>query len=577
MSMKKLRAPGNCVLLLLVLGFLSACGGSSSDPVPDAPPDSDSMPNAPSLTLTPEAIKTFRFSWDSATGVSEYRLLENPDQASGYSRVATISGDAISYDLGVFLPGRMHASYILQACNSAGCSDSSPVFVSGSLAAAVGYIKASNTGAGDQFGLKFALSDDGTTLAVGAPHATGGGAAYIYTLSNGVWLQQAYLKASNTEAGDRFGWNVALSADGNTLAVGATLEDSGATGVDGDQGDGATHSGAVYLFGRSGTTWLQQAYIKASNTDAFDEFGYSVALSADGNTLAVGAPLEGSNATVINGDQSNNDLFESGAVYVFVRSGTAWAQQAYIKASTSGIQSLFGFSLALAADGNTLMVGHPFGVSGGAVYAFNRSGFSWLQQQIVKASNLEVADRFGYSIALSGDGDTLAVGATQEDGSAIGIGGDENSNDAIGSGAVYLFARGAGSWSQQTYVKASNTEASDRFGQSVALSASGDTLAVGAMYEDSSASGISGDQQDGSASDSGAVYLFSANSGAWSQKAYLKASNTEAGDWFGGAVALSADGNTLAVGATREDSNATDIDGDQGDNSAIDSGAVYLY
>jgi hypothetical protein len=106
------------------------------------------------------------------------------------------------------------------------------------------------------------------------------------------------IAASNTpspsfEAGDLFGQSVALSADGSTLAVGATLEDSNATDVDGDQTDNSTQeAGAVYVFTRSGITWAQQAYIKASNTEARDLFGHSVALSADGLTLAVSAVSE---------------------------------------------------------------------------------------------------------------------------------------------------------------------------------------------------------------------------------------------------------------------------------------------
>ena len=116
----------------------------------------------------------------------------------------------------------------------------------------------------------------------------------------------------------RFGLSVALAADGNTLAVGATAEGSRATGINGDQSDrSAANSGAVYVFTRSDGIWTQQAYVKASNTDASDQFGASVALAADGNTLAVGANAEGSSATGINGDQSDNSASLSGAVYLY--------------------------------------------------------------------------------------------------------------------------------------------------------------------------------------------------------------------------------------------------------------------
>ncbi|HWO23289.1 MAG TPA: DUF4215 domain-containing protein, partial [Kofleriaceae bacterium] len=167
-----------------------------------------------------------------------------------------------------------------------------------------------------------------------------------------------YVKASNTGAEDAFGYSVALSADGATLAVGAVMENSAATGIGDDQASGIAYgAGAVYVFTWSGTTWSQQAYIKASNTGAGDGFGISVALSADGATLAVGAHYEASAATGIGGNQANNSAERSGAVYVFTRSGTTWSQQAYVKASNTRAHANFGRSVALSADGSTLAVG----------------------------------------------------------------------------------------------------------------------------------------------------------------------------------------------------------------------------
>jgi hypothetical protein len=212
------------------------------------------------------------------------------------------------------------------------------------------YIKASNTGAGDQFGFNVAL--DGNTLAVGTPFegsngrgvnsgaeaddgAPVSGAVYIFTRRSGTWRQEAYIKASNAEAGDGFGASVTLS--GNMLAVGATGESSNGRGVNsGAEADNsAQFSGAVYVFTRRGGTWRQQAYIKASNAEEGDRFGHSVALS--GNTLAVGALDESSNGRGINsGAEADNSAQFSGAVYVFTRHGGTWRQQAYIKASKYG-------------------------------------------------------------------------------------------------------------------------------------------------------------------------------------------------------------------------------------------------
>src|SRR6476469_8678661 len=166
-------------------------------------------------------------------------------------------------------------------------------------------------------------------------------------------VQQGYLKASNATADDLFGFNVALSGD--TLVVGAPQESSNAIGVNGNQADNsAPNSGAVYVFTRTNGVWNQQAYLKASNTDAGDQFGVIMALSDD--TLAVGAQFEASNATGVNGDQTDNSAPQAGAVYVFTRTAGVWTQQAYLKASNAG--GLFGYGLALAGD--TLAVGGPF-------------------------------------------------------------------------------------------------------------------------------------------------------------------------------------------------------------------------
>jgi hypothetical protein len=159
-----------------------------------------------------------------------------------------------------------------------------------------------------------------------------------------------------------------------------------------------------------------------------------------------------------------------------------------------------------------------------------------------------------------------------EDSAAIGVDGDQANSSALDSGAVYVFKRSGSVWTQEAYLKASNTEANDLFGTSVSLS--GDTLAICAILEASAAIGFDGDQGDNSAPDSGAIYLFKRIGSVWAQAAYLKASNTGTGDWFGYSVSLS--GDTLAVGAPPEDGAAIGIGGDQASNTASSSGAVYV-
>jgi len=324
-----------------------------------------------------------------------------------------------------------------------------------------------------------------------------------------------------------------------------------------------------------GASLAQRAYIKASNTDAADAFGDAVAISADGTTLAVGAPGEASAIPGIGGNQLDNSQPDTGAVYVFVRSGETWTQQAYIKASNPGSGDQFGLAVALSDDGSTLAVASYYVELSGAVYMFSRTGTTWTQQDYLKASNAEAGDRFG-TCALSGDGNTLAVGATREASNSVGIDGTQSDNSAPGAGAVYVFARSGMAWTQQVYVKASNTRPDSFFGQSVALSSDGNILAVGADGERSNARGINADQTDASAPDTGASYVFTRSGTVWTQDVYLKASNADAGDQFGRTVALSADGVRLAVRSANEASASRGVDASQTDNSAP-SGAAYVF
>ena len=327
--------------------------------------------------------------------------------------------------------------------------------------------------------------------------------------------QEAYLKASNSDELDQFGGSVAISGD--TIVVGAFGEDSEANGIGGDQMDNSASSvGAVYVFVRSGDMWSQEAYLKASNSDESDLFGESVAISGD--TIVVGARGEDSGANGVNGDETDNSASLAGAAYVFVRNGSTWSQQAYLK-----------------------------------------------------ASNSEAFDRFGNSVTISGD--TLVVGAIDEDSGATGIDGDQMDNSATGAGAVYVFVRNGSVWSQAAYLKASNPDELDLFGRTVSIS--GDTIVVGVEREDSNADGVNGDETDNSASLAGAAYVFVRNGSTWSQQAYLKASNSDADDEFGNSVAIS--GDTIVVGAEREDSGATGVNGDQLDNSALNAGAAYVF
>jgi trimeric autotransporter adhesin len=458
------------------------------------------------------------------------------------------------------------------------------------------YIKASNTHEGSRFGI---VALDGDTLAVGAlgeasaattingnesdRSAPLAGAVYVFKRAAGTWTQQAYLKASNNRAGAAFG--VSLALKGDTLAVGALYESS--NGVGGQSDTSAPNAGAVYVFKRTGTTWAQEAYLKASNARAGAEFGTSVALSGD--MLAVGSASETSNATGASGNQNDTSLPGAGAAYVFTRSGAVWTQQAYLKASNTHADALFGSGVSL--EGNTLAVGALHEASGakgvngdqtdrsvpgaGAAYVFTLTGTTWSQQAYLKSSNTQASGDTtgGFSIGLSLSGDTLAAGQFIEPSGAKGVNGDQNDTSAINAGAVYVFNRTGTSWSQQAYLKASNPRPLALFGYSVALS--GNDLIVGSVNESSNAKGVDGNQLDTSAPNSGAAYRFKRTGTAWAQQAYLKATNTREDAIFGYSVAAA--GDTFAVGSVFESSAAKGIGGNGSDTSAPIAGAVYVY
>jgi trimeric autotransporter adhesin len=496
------------------------------------------------------------------------------------------------------------------------------------------YIKASNTDGFDHFacggslpghiGNALAISGDGSTMAIGAPHessaATGingdqndnslynSGAVYVYVRSGDTWTQQAYIKASNAGQSDTFGLSLALSTDGNTLAVAAPWEASAVTGVNGNQNDDSlAQAGAVYVFTRDGEAWSQHAYLKASNTGRQgvgddrdgDQFGFAIALSGDGNTLAAGAVAEDSSATGINGDQSDDSATSSGAVYVFSRMGNSWAQQAYIKGANTGQGDLFGYGVALSSNGASMVVGgydedgsgrgvNPvddndvFG--SGAIYAFDRAGDTWRQSGYLKGSRSQRNDALGYTVAISADGNTIAAGAGDE--SCLNGGVNPSGCDvdtfppelgAGSSGAAYVWVRSGDVWTEQAFIKASNPELADWFAVRLALSGDGSRLVVGAPMEDSDARGFNGRQNDNSALDSGAAFIYSRTGSTWSQDTYVKASNADSFDEFGSSVAVSGDGRTIAVGARMESGAATNFNGDQDNNDAGQSGAVYVF
>jgi hypothetical protein len=383
------------------------------------------------------------------------------------------------------------------------------------------------------------------------------GAVYPLTVDPLLFSEVRILRASDAQAGDEYGYSVAISGD--TLLVGAPFEDGGA-------GDPLNGAGAAYLFLRNtggADHWGQAMILRASDAQAGDGFGTSVAISANTSDLVAGDQVAVVGAPGEDGGVGD-PLSGSGAAYVFYRNqGGAdnWGQLTILRASDAQVDDEFGQALATSAwviaagapyeDGGA---GDPASQAGAAyIFARNQGGAdAWGQVQLLHTP-VPVADTwFGYELSLSGA--TLVVGAPLEDGPG---------GAALSAGGAHVFERnqgGADAWGQVAALYASDFQAGDFFGWSLAIN--GDTVVAGAYGED----GGSGDPL----TDAGAAYIFRRNQGgadAWGQVTILRAADAQAGDHLGQAVAISHD--TIAAGAPFED-------GGSGDPIA-DSGAAYVF
>ena len=417
------------------------------------------------------------------------------------------------------------------------------------------------------FGMSVALSSDGNTALVGDPgNSDGVGAVWAFTRSGSTWTRQGPKLTGAGEVGDGlFGIDVALSADGNTALVGGSSDDGGA--------------GAAWAFTRSGQTWTQQGP-KLTGSGAVGDavFGFSVALSSDGNTALVGGPSD-------NGD--------AGAAWAFTRSGQTWAQQGSKLTPADAVGAAkFGQSVALSGDGNKALIGGPDDRASpgttpgiGAAWVFIRSGQTW-GQLLGKLTGAQEsgAGGFGTGVALSADGNTAFVGAQHDDGArgaawvfvatgpqgqtwvaqglklvpegnsassfgaSVALSGDGNTalagglSDGVGVGAAWVFTRSAATWSRPGPKLTLGSVGPARFGESVAMDAEGVLALIGAPDD---GNGV------------GAVWLVGRSSEEWALEGpKLTGSGTVGAAKFGLSVALSLDGTTALVGAPEDDGGA---------------------
>jgi hypothetical protein len=356
------------------------------------------------------------------------------------------------------------------------------------------------------FGGSVALSADCKTALVGGSFDdTARGAVWVFTRSGSTWTQQGnkLTGSGQTGLGD-FGVSVALAADGSTALVGGDRDNA--------------FKGAAWVFTRSGSTWTHQGpKLTGVGEIGAGSFGISVALAADGSTALVGGHL---------------DDGARGAAWVFTRSGSIWTQQGgKLTGGGATAAATFGFSVALAADGSTALVGGNGDAGGkGAAWVFTRSGSTWTQQgDKLTGGGATAAANFGISAALAADGSTALVG---------GYG------DAGAKGAAWVFTRSGATWTQQGGKLTGGGETGNgQFGDSVGLAANGSTALVGGADDNGR---------------KGAAWVFTRSGvsilSPWKQQGGKLAGGGETGmGQFGVSVALAADGSTAFVGGQGDD------------------------
>lgn len=390
-------------------------------------------------------------------------------------------------------------------------------------------ITASDASANMVFGTSISLSDNGNTIAVGSSAAdsvfSDVGAIYVFEKSGGSWVEQQKLVVADRDVGDQFGRSVALSADGNTVIGGAPIESTSPY----------TSNGAAYVFTRSAGVWTEQTKLTASSMNTNGRFGWSVALSDDGNTALIGST-----------GQNTSPYTGNGAAYVFTRSAGVWTQQAVLTASDLDSNDGLGVAVALSDNGNTAVVGASAEstsptTANGAVYVFTRSGTTWTQQGKLLASDKANNDYFGHAVAVADNGNTAFIGAF-----------DKNGTAPLTNGAVYVFTRSGAVWTEQQKIRNVNLGLNNDFGISVAMTGDATKAMVGARANSSFYSG--------------AASMLRVVGGVWQINHAFGPATTTNNSSYGTSVAISSDtGAVICVGDSFYN------------NGVANVGAVYIY
>jgi len=457
--------------------------------------------------------------------------MENEDGNSGFSQIGQdIQQGGETYSVYVPLVNKINAQYLIQACNAGGCTDSSSITTNGDLA----------------------------------------------TLST-------YFKASNTEANDYFGEQVALSADGSTAAVFASSEDSNNQSDPSD--NSTTSAGALYVYVKANNTWTMQAYLKSPSPASGELFGNNVALSDDGNTL-------------ITSTSSN-----TGKTYIYKRANNTWNLDQTID-GISGETIGHQYSVSISGNGDVIAIGAKY-ANKVKIYTFN--GASWSLQKTLTSTG----GQFGNAVALNKSGNILAVASTFEDkitifsntnwdtsevlaipaarydrvdisdnGLTIAlVSTTETVNGKANAGQAWIYKKENGAWAEALTVTATGDNVTYvTFGKGMVMNHNGTRFAVNETSNAESTQGFATSDSSTDAESSGAVHTYSLQSdGTWAKTAFIKPNfTTPFSTRFGEGLAID-NQDFILIGTLGDRSNATNVNGDRSNTSLTAAGAAYLY